>query len=156
MPIKLLEIAAGYDIVECVVHFAQRHTSWLIVLSGNGRINHVTIRPQLRVFLPIVTVPGVDHSITYEGDFEILSIKATFFPPFASLSSIRDCFKISFSSVRGSRISGGSVAGSLIASGTVILVADIFQSPIYDRVPNDRVGELTGLCDNPSTFVLNP
>ncbi|XP_077249217.1 AT-hook motif nuclear-localized protein 28-like [Tasmannia lanceolata] len=138
MPIELLEIAAGHDIIECVVQFAQRHTSGLIVLSGTGRVNSVTIRPQLRVFRPTVRVPGVDHTITYEGDFEIISITSTFFSAFAALSSIHDCFKISFTSVR-SRVNGGTVAGPLITSGTVIIVADLFHSPIYDRVPNDRV-----------------
>ncbi|XP_068644067.1 AT-hook motif nuclear-localized protein 17-like [Aristolochia californica] len=121
----VLEVPGGQDVVQAITQYARRKSIGLCLLSGSGTVANVTLRQP---------GPSPGSTVTFHGRFEILSISATFLPPSCSLSSVSHGFAISLAGAQG-RIVGGSVVGSLLAVGTVVVVAAVFGSPTYHRLP---------------------
>ncbi|XP_077249210.1 AT-hook motif nuclear-localized protein 28-like [Tasmannia lanceolata] len=111
MPLQRLEIPAGSDIVEFISGFVRRQNVGVFVISGTGKVSRVTIRP-------LLTVPGHSETRTFGGDFEIITISATFLSHYPSSSFLHDYFMVSLAGDQG-WVLGGNVTGPLLASGTL-------------------------------------
>nr|XP_010927036.2 AT-hook motif nuclear-localized protein 28-like [Elaeis guineensis] len=118
----VLEIAAGFDVLECVAAFARRRRMGISILSGSGVVVNVPLRHP-------TTNPPV---MTLHGRYDILSLSGTILPqPSAAAPA---SFSISLAGTQG-HVIGGTVAGPLKAAGTVVLVASSFVNPEFYRLP---------------------
>ncbi|XXG70763.1 hypothetical protein AAC387_Pa07g0170 [Persea americana] len=127
----VLHLPAGLDVVDAISRFARRLNVGLCVLSGTGTVANVTLRQ------PTTTV-------TFHGRSDILSISATFLPPFSPpLSFQSNGFKVLIAGAQG-EIVGGSVVGSLVAAGTVVVVTTVFSSPSFHRLSGEEEISLSG------------
>ncbi|KAG1331831.1 AT-hook motif nuclear-localized protein 28-like [Cocos nucifera] len=118
----VLELAAGFDVLECVTAFARRRRMGISILSGSGVVVNVPLRHP-------TTNPPV---ITLHGRYDILSLSGTILPqPSAAAQAT---FSISLAGTQG-HVIGGTVAGPLKAAGTVVLVAASFANPEFYHLP---------------------
>ncbi|XP_077224465.1 AT-hook motif nuclear-localized protein 28-like [Tasmannia lanceolata] len=140
----VLEIPIGIDIIDSISRFAHRRNIGLCLLSGTGTVANVTLQQ------PSSATPA--STVTFHGRFEILSISATFLPP-ATLSSFSVGFKISLAGAQG-QVVGGSVVGPLVAAGTVVVLAAVFSSATYHRLPVDD--EISGHVSAGTDTVTQP
>ncbi|CAH8353786.1 unnamed protein product [Eruca vesicaria subsp. sativa] len=135
----ILQVPSGNDVVASINRFCrERGGIGLCVLSGSGSVADVTLRQPSSAGAP----PG--STITFHGEFELLSLSATFLPP-----PVPDSFTVSLSGPQG-QIIGGFVSGPLISAGPVYVVAASLNNPSYHRLPaeekeeNSSAGEVKG------------
>ncbi|KAJ1290005.1 hypothetical protein BS78_02G208800 [Paspalum vaginatum] len=132
----VIEIPCGRDVADALARFAARRNLGICVLAGTGAVANVSLRHP--------TPPaggGAPAAIVFHGQYEILSISATFLPPAMSAvapqaAAAAACVSISLAGPHG-QIVGGAVAGPLYAASTVVLVAAAFTNPTFHRLPAD-------------------
>lgn len=132
----VLEVSSRADVVAAVIGFARRRGVGVSVISGCGVVSDVTLRH-----------PACSSTLTFRGQFDILSLAGAFLPAAPSSSSavapvIGSYFTISLAGNQGD-LMGGVVEGPLIAAGTVRLVVAIFASLEIQKLtpPRGEEGE---------------
>ncbi|KAK6130671.1 hypothetical protein DH2020_035573 [Rehmannia glutinosa] len=121
----VLELPAGVDLIESTARFCRRRSIGLCVLNGNGVVSNVTLKQPS-------TTPGA--TVTFHGQFEILSISATILPAgILPPAEGNGSFTISLAGPQG-QVVGGLVVGPLISAGTIYLIAATFNSPSFERL----------------------
>ena len=141
----VLEISAGFDVVESVIEFARRWKVGICILSGSGSVSDVSL-----------CNPNNPHSpsCTLHGPFKLMSLFGTYIggsfpasPPLTSASpssssqnpscgiAFSGCssFGITFAGAQG-HIYGGVISGKILAAGVVTVVATIFKNPEIHRL----------------------
>ncbi|KAG2635521.1 AT-hook motif nuclear-localized protein 17-like [Panicum virgatum] len=131
----VIEIPCGCDVADALARFAARRNLGICVLAGTGAVANVSLRHPA----PGGVVPA--GAIVFHGQYEILSISATFLPPAMSAvapqaAAAAACLSISLAGPHG-QIVGGAVAGPLYAATTVVVVAAAFSNPTFHRLPAD-------------------
>nr|CAB3453634.1 unnamed protein product [Digitaria exilis] len=132
----VIEIPCGRDVADALARFAARRGLGICVLAGTGAVANVSLRH------PTPPAPGGGAAaVVFHGEYEILSISATFLPPAMSAVSpqaaaVAARLSISLAGPHG-QIVGGYVAGPLYAASTVVLVAAAFTNPTFHRLPAD-------------------
>ncbi|CAN6182573.1 unnamed protein product [Urochloa humidicola] len=138
----VIEIPCGCDVADALARFAARRNLGICVLAGTGAVANVSLRHP--VALPSVVGlggGGQQATIVFHGQYEILSISATFLPPAMSAvapqaAAAAACLSISLAGPHG-QVVGGAVAGPLYAASNVVVVAAAFTNPTFHRLPAD-------------------
>ncbi|KAF8058392.1 hypothetical protein N665_1246s0012 [Sinapis alba] len=111
----VISVEAGEDVVSKVMAFSQQRPRALCVMSGTGIVSSVTLRQ------PATT----EHSLTFEGRFEILSLSGSYLVNESGGPKSRTGgLSVSLSGPEGHVIGGG--IGMLIAASLVQVVACSF------------------------------
>ncbi|CAN6204715.1 unnamed protein product [Urochloa humidicola] len=138
----VIEIPCGRDVADALARFAARRNLGICVLAGTGAVANVSLRHPVALPVPVgVGGGGAPATIVFHGQYEILSISATFLPPAMSAVAPRAaaaaaCLSISLAGPHG-QVVGGAVAGPLYAASTVVVVAAAFTNPTFHRLPAD-------------------
>lgn len=113
----IIQIGAGEDIAAKILAFAQQRQRALCVLSANGTLAAVTLRPP----------PASSGStVTYEGRFEMLSLTGSFLvSEIGGPKNRTGGLSISISSPDG-HVIGGAIGGQIIAASPVQVVVCSF------------------------------
>ncbi|XP_058759728.1 AT-hook motif nuclear-localized protein 29-like [Vicia villosa] len=115
----VLEITDGADVLKSLFDYARRQLRGVSILNGNGVVTHARLRqPTGRV-------------ITLQGNFEILSIFGTIFPP--PTPEMVGGLRVHLSGTKGHMIEG-SVIPPLMASGPVTLTAVSFANIVPEKI----------------------
>ncbi|XP_010558747.1 PREDICTED: AT-hook motif nuclear-localized protein 14-like [Tarenaya hassleriana] len=110
----IVNIAAGEDVAQKIVLFAQQSKHELCVLSASGTISNASLRQ-----------PALSGGIvSYEGQYEIVSLCGSYIR--AELGGKSGGLSVCLSSSDG-QIIGGGVGGHLIAAGPVQVILGTFQ-----------------------------
>ncbi|KAL6859085.1 hypothetical protein ACP4OV_018087 [Aristida adscensionis] len=124
----VLEVPAGGDVARALAGFASRRGLGISVLAATGAVADVALRHH----------PSEEGgaAVMVRGQYEILSISATFLPPSMSAAVPRAVgdLAISLAGPHG-QVVGGAVAGPLIAATTVVVLAAAFTSLSFHRLP---------------------
>ncbi|XP_071732344.1 AT-hook motif nuclear-localized protein 17-like [Rutidosis leptorrhynchoides] len=126
----VLELPGGIDIIDAVVRYCRKRNMGLCVLTAVGTVTNVSFQQ------PSTTV-------TFHGQFDILSISATVLPSLTEWNSVTpfaNGFTISLAGPQG-QVVGGAVAGSLISGGPVYIIAASFNDPVFHRLSSDDQDE---------------
>ncbi|XP_020208551.1 AT-hook motif nuclear-localized protein 20 [Cajanus cajan] len=118
----VMEVAAGADIVDCVLQFARRRQRGVSVLSGSGAVVNVTLRQP--------TAPGA--AMALHGRFDIVSLTGSFLPGPSPAAATG--LTVYLAGGQG-QIVGGGVVGPLVAAGPVLIMAATFSNATYERLP---------------------
>ncbi|OIW06317.1 hypothetical protein TanjilG_17691 [Lupinus angustifolius] len=112
----VLTVNAGEDVTMKIMSFSQQGHRATCILSANGTISNVTLRQP--------TSSG--GTLTYEGQFEIVSLSGSFMPTENGLTKSRSGgMSVSLVGPDG-RLMGGGLAGLLVAAGPVQVVVASF------------------------------
>ncbi|KAJ7964989.1 AT-hook motif nuclear-localized protein [Quillaja saponaria] len=136
----ILEISAGSDVVENLIHFAHKHNLGISILSGSGSISNVTLRP------PISHAPV----LSLHGPFNLLSLTGTYISNNNSTPntvSSRCSFGICLEGIQG-QMFGGTIGGKVTAASLVVVVAATFKNPTFHKLPSENIekGEEGTIC----------
>ncbi|GJN33755.1 hypothetical protein PR202_gb22378 [Eleusine coracana subsp. coracana] len=128
----VIEIPCGRDVAQALARFAARRNLGICVLAGTGAVADVTLRHPHGQGLG-------GGGFVFRGQYEILSISATFLPPAISAVAPQAVLaaagiSISLAGPHG-QIIGGAVAGPLYAATNVVVVAAAFTNPTFHRLP---------------------
>ncbi|XP_066394461.1 AT-hook motif nuclear-localized protein 28-like [Miscanthus floridulus] len=138
----VIEIPCGCDVSDALARFAARRNLGICVLAGTGAVANVSLRHPMPGGVGGGGGAGAPTTaIVFHGQYEILSISATFLPPAMSAvapqaAAAAACLSISLAGPHG-QIVGGAVVGPLYAASTVVLVAAAFTNPTFHRLPAD-------------------
>ncbi|KAF6138865.1 hypothetical protein GIB67_018596 [Kingdonia uniflora] len=111
----ILEIPTGQDIMKTIINFSKHQNFGLSILTSSGAVNNVSFRNPNTV--------GGGATITFKGQFDIVSISATFLPrQYPGTNSVTILL-----AGQHNQIIGGSVTGGLVAATTVYVVAAAFN-----------------------------
>ncbi|KAL3619627.1 hypothetical protein CASFOL_034539 [Castilleja foliolosa] len=144
----VLELPPGVDVIQSTARFCRKRGTGLCVLNGNGVVSNVTLKQPS-------TTPGA--TVTFHGQFDILSISATVLPPSSGGSypsaAANAPFSISLAGPQG-QVVGGLVVGPLVSAGTIYLIAATFNSPSFERLQtaadhDDVAAERDGRHESP-------
>ncbi|KAJ0693782.1 putative AT-hook motif nuclear-localized protein [Helianthus annuus] len=125
----ILDVKAGEDVLAKMMWFSQNSTRALCVLSANGAVSNVTLRQS-------ETSGG---TVTYEGNFEILSLSGSFMVSEVDGQRIRTGgISVALSGPDG-RVLGGNLAGILTAASPVQCVVGTFV-PSSQKQAKTQVG----------------
>ncbi|CAH9084368.1 unnamed protein product [Cuscuta epithymum] len=153
----IIQIGVGEDIAAKILAFAQQRPRALCILSANGTISAVTLRP-----------PGSSGAtVTYEGRFEMLSLTGSYLVSENGGPRNRTGgLSISISSPDG-HVLGGAIGGRLIASSPVQVVVCSFvhgnlmkskskteSTVITEEEKDSVVGSASEMRSSSSTMVL--
>ncbi|CAL5087948.1 unnamed protein product [Urochloa decumbens] len=140
----VIEIPCGRDVADALARFAARRNLGICVLAGTGAVANVSLRHPVALPVGGLGVGGVGGggppaTIVFHGQYEILSISATFLPPAMSAvapqaAAAAACLSISLAGPHG-QVVGGAVAGPLYAASNVVVVAAAFTNPTFHRLP---------------------
>lgn len=115
----VIHIGVGEDVAEKLLAFAQQRPRALCILSANGAVSAITLRPPA----------SSGASVTYEGRFEILCLSGSYLVAETGGPSNRTGgISISVCSPDG-HVIGGAIGGRLIAASPVQVVVCSF---VYD------------------------
>ncbi|XP_004501113.1 AT-hook motif nuclear-localized protein 27-like [Cicer arietinum] len=117
---RVIEIAAGSDVLETIFNYAQRPPQGICILAGDGKVSHVTLRQSNGTILPL------------QGTFQIISISGTILPP--SMPQAPTGLSVYLSSTTG-QVVGGSVVPPLLASTPLLLMAACFADAELVKLP---------------------
>ncbi|KAA0055995.1 hypothetical protein IC582_003448 [Cucumis melo] len=138
----VIEISAGNDVVDTLLHFARKRHVGLTVLSGSGSVSNVTLRHPM----------SHSTSLSLHGPFSLVSLSGSFLAnttPFSSkphsLSpspspSPSSSFGICLAGAQG-QVFGGIVGGKVTAASLVVVVAATFINPVFHRLPSETAAE---------------
>lgn len=115
----ILTVNAGEDVSKTIISFSQQGEASraICILAANGLISNVTL----------IQPNSSGGTLTYEGQFEILSLNGSFKPMDDGVTKNRSGgMSISFSAPNG-QILGGGLAGLLVAAGPVQVVIGSFS-----------------------------
>ncbi|WOH15263.1 hypothetical protein DCAR_0934800 [Daucus carota subsp. sativus] len=111
METVFLEIPNGFDVISCVVQFAQHFGLSVTVLTGNGLISDVDVAYPRGAIRP----PCVSTS------FQIISLCGTYSCLNAASGGIISSFHVQFADAVGN-VMGGQIHSQMKAASTVTLV----------------------------------
>ncbi|KAI9082750.1 hypothetical protein K1719_035324 [Acacia pycnantha] len=112
----IITINSGEDITMKIISFSQQGPRAICILSATGVISSVMLQQ----------ADSFGGTLTYEGQFEILSLSGSFMPnESAGTRSRSGGMSVSLVSPEG-RVIGGSVAGLLVAASPVQVVVGSF------------------------------
>ncbi|KAL8240413.1 hypothetical protein R6Q59_013768 [Mikania micrantha] len=112
----ILDVKAGEDVLAKMMWFSQNSTRALCVLSANGAVSNVTLRQS----------PTAGGTVTYEGNFEILTLSGSFMvSEVGGQRSRTGGLSVALSGPDG-RVLGGNVAGLLTAASPVQVIVGSF------------------------------
>ncbi|XP_049362101.1 AT-hook motif nuclear-localized protein 5 isoform X1 [Solanum verrucosum] len=115
----IIHIGVGEDVAEKLLAFAQQRPRALCILSANGAVSAITLRPPA----------NSGATVTYEGRFEILCLSGSYLVAETGGPRTRTGgISISVCSPDG-HVIGGAVGGRLIAASPVQVVVCSF---VYD------------------------
>jgi predicted DNA-binding protein with PD1-like motif len=147
----VLEVPAGGDVARALAGFARRRGIGICVLAGTGAVADVTLR-HLSPSSPAADGGGGSPAVViFRGQYEILSISATFLAPSMSAAvpprAVRD-LSVSLAGPHG-QIVGGAVAGPLVAATTVVILAAAFTDLTFHRLPleDDASASVSGRAE---------
>ncbi|XP_076891637.1 AT-hook motif nuclear-localized protein 10-like [Bidens hawaiensis] len=124
----ILDVKDGEDVLAKMMWFSQNSNRALCILSANGAVSNVTLRQS--------TESG--GTVTYEGNFEILSLSGSFMVSEVDGQRRRTGgISVSLSGPDG-RVLGGNVAGLLTAASPVQLIVGSFV-PANQKQTSARV-----------------
>ncbi|KAG6590167.1 AT-hook motif nuclear-localized protein 17, partial [Cucurbita argyrosperma subsp. sororia] len=127
----VIEISAGNDVVESLLHFARKRHVGFTILSGSGSVSNVTLRHPM----------SHSTSLSLHGPFSLVSLSGSFLgntTPFSSPSS--SSFGICLAGAQG-QVFGGIVGGKVTAASLVVVVAATFINPVFHRLPSETEEE---------------
>ncbi|KAG0544046.1 hypothetical protein BDA96_02G241400 [Sorghum bicolor] len=137
----VIEIPCGCDVADALARFAARRNLGICVLAGTGAVANVSLRHPMSGGVAVGGGGGgaPTTAIVFHGQYEILSISATFLPPAMSAvapqaAAAAACLSISLAGPHG-QVVGGAVVGPLYAASAVVLVAAAFTNPTFHRLP---------------------
>ena len=111
METVFLEIPNGFDVISCVVQFAQHFGVSVTVLTGQGLISDVVVAyPRSAIRLPCVS-----------KSFQMISFSGTYSCLTAASGDIISCFHVQFADAAGN-VMGGRIHSQMKASSIVTLV----------------------------------
>ncbi|XP_022153254.1 AT-hook motif nuclear-localized protein 28-like [Momordica charantia] len=127
----VIEISAGNDVVETLLHFARKRHVGLSVLSGSGSVSNVTLRHPM------------SHSLSLHGPFSLVSLSGSFLHNTTSSPSPSPSpsFGICLAGAQG-QVFGGIIGGKVTAASLVVVVAATFINPVFHRLPSDTADEM--------------
>ncbi|XP_075501197.1 AT-hook motif nuclear-localized protein 1-like [Primulina tabacum] len=112
----VITVNAGEDVSMKILSFSQQGSRAICILAANGAISNVTLRQR----------NSSGGTLTYEGNFEILSLTGSFILNDDGLTKSRSGgMSISLAGPDG-RVLGGGLAGMLVAAGSVQVVIGSF------------------------------
>ncbi|KAL4038512.1 hypothetical protein IC575_002133 [Cucumis melo] len=123
----VLEVPAGYDVVESISSYATRRRHGICILGGTGAVTNVKLRQP--------AAPS-GTAMSFRGTFEIVSLTGTALPP--SGAGGLTIYLTGGPGQREGQVIGGSVLGPLTASSPVILMVASFTNAVSDRLPPDE------------------
>ncbi|KAJ8751179.1 hypothetical protein K2173_016360 [Erythroxylum novogranatense] len=152
----ILEISAGFDVIDSIIKFARRNRTGVSVISATGSVSNVTLRHP------------VSHaaSLSLHGPFNLLALSGSFLGSLATNSlsssssasfySSSSCFGISLAGAQG-QLFGGIVAGKVTVASQVVVLVATFSNPTFHRLPfeNDEVEETKPSVGGNSVVVGN-
>ncbi|KAJ7960555.1 AT-hook motif nuclear-localized protein [Quillaja saponaria] len=124
----ILEISAGSDVVETLIHFARKRRVGISILSGSGSVSNVTLRPT------------ISHAptLSLNGPFSLLSLSGTYITEtVSSKASCCSSFGICLAGTQG-QIFGGIIGGRVTAASLVVVVVATFMNPTFHRLPSEN------------------
>ncbi|XVF52371.1 hypothetical protein PTKIN_Ptkin05aG0013300 [Pterospermum kingtungense] len=148
----VITVQTGEDIASNIMAFARQGPRAICILSANGAVCNVTLRQ-----------PAISGgTVTYEGQFEIISLSGSFLLSDDNSSHSRAAgLSVSLAGSDG-RVLGGGVAGLLQAASPVQVIvgsfiadrkkqnSDVFKTgPSSIRMPNMMNFEAPGTTDSP-------
>ncbi|XP_051138254.1 AT-hook motif nuclear-localized protein 1 [Andrographis paniculata] len=137
----LITINAGEDIMMKIVSFSQQESRAICVLAANGSVSNVTLRQP----------NSSGGTLTYEGRFEILSLRGSFMPNNnATAKSRSGGMSVSLAGPDG-RVLGGGLSGMLLAAGPVQVVIGSFLpgSEIEPKTKKPKFDPATTFAQSP-------
>ncbi|KAI7750274.1 hypothetical protein M8C21_006376, partial [Ambrosia artemisiifolia] len=134
----ILDVKPREDVIAKMMWFSQNSTRALCVLSANGAVSSVTLRQSATS----------SRTVTYEGNFEILSLSGSFMVSEVDGQRIRTGgISVSLSGPDG-RVLGGNIAGVLTAAGPVQVIVGSFA-------PSSQKQTKTQVAGNNEAEVVN-
>ncbi|XP_017227687.2 AT-hook motif nuclear-localized protein 23-like [Daucus carota subsp. sativus] len=106
-----LEIPNGFDVISCVVQFAQQFGLSVTVLTGHGLISDVDV----------ACPPGAIRPPCVSTSFQIISLSGTYSCLNAASGDIISSFHVQFADAAGN-VMGGRINSQMKAASTVKLV----------------------------------
>ncbi|XP_017229021.1 AT-hook motif nuclear-localized protein 23-like [Daucus carota subsp. sativus] len=107
METVFLKIPNGFDVISCVVQFAQHFGVSVTVLTGQGLISDVVVYPR-----GVIRPPYVSTMISFSGTYSCLN---------AASRDIISCFHVQFADAAGNVI-GGRIHSQMKAASIITLV----------------------------------
>ncbi|CAN4097559.1 unnamed protein product [Withania somnifera] len=160
----VITVNAGEDVAMKIVSFAQQGSRAICVLAANGAISNVTLG-QLN---------SSGGTLTYEGRFEILSLKGSYMYSDNGVTKSRSGGMSVCLSGHDGRVIGGGLAGVLMAAGSVQVIIGSFipghqqeqnsmkqrfeHAATFTAIPATQIYEerTDGAYTGPSTNFISP
>ncbi|PHU28215.1 hypothetical protein BC332_00308 [Capsicum chinense] len=140
----VMQIGVGEDVAEKLLAFAQQRPRALCILSANGTVSAITLRPPA----------SSGASVTYEGRFEILCLSGSYLV--AETGGPRNRtggISISVCSPDG-HVIGGAIGGRLIAASPVqVVVCSFVYDPKLKNKPESSIKDEKESAEKSSTPV---
>lgn len=140
----VMQIGVGEDVAEKLLAFAQQRPRALCILSANGTVSAITLRPPA----------SSGASVTYEGRFEILCLSGSYLV--AETGGPRNRtggISISVCSPDG-HVIGGAIGGRLIAASPVqVVVCSFVYDPKLKNKPESSIKDEKESTEKSSTPV---
>lgn len=118
---RVVIVEAGEDVGRKIIEFCDQQVPGyaVCIISATGKLSEITLSWHL----------SSNASVTYEGQFEILTLSGSFIPTSSGGSDRMGSLSISFAH-RDARVVGGRVAGQLKAATSVMITVGSFF-PIF-------------------------
>ncbi|XP_060207010.1 AT-hook motif nuclear-localized protein 5 [Lycium barbarum] len=140
----VIHIGVGEDVAEKLLAFAQQRPRALCILSANGAVSAITLRPPA----------SSGATVTYEGRFEILCLSGSYLV--AETGGPRNRtggISVSVCSPDG-HVIGGAIGGRLIAASPVqVVVCSFVYDPKVKSKPESSVKDEKESAEKSSTPV---
>ncbi|EPS71917.1 hypothetical protein M569_02841, partial [Genlisea aurea] len=141
----IINVNSGEDVTMKIISFSQQGPRSICILSANGMVSSVTLRQP----------DSSGGTLTYEGQFEILSLTGSFVPSESGgMRNRSGGMSISLSCPDG-RVIGGGVAGLLVAASPVQIVVGSFVAADSSNQKAAKKGSAT-TEENDSAFRTSP
>ncbi|TYJ18320.1 hypothetical protein E1A91_A09G115600v1 [Gossypium mustelinum] len=124
MKTAVLQISAGFDVIENIINFARRNHVGVSIISSTGFVSDVILRYSSSQGAPY----------RFAGAFGILSLSGSFFADHSTTSTPCSSFNIILSGGQ-TQLLGGIVAGKVMAATPVTVVLLTFASPSFYKLP---------------------
>lgn len=131
IPVKVLEVASGCDIISALKDFACRFEVGVSVISTYGFVRNLT------VYQPNISSQTCRFS-AYDGLYNLLSLRGNFYGSSSSITPLPPPFPthhfVSFSSRQG-QLYDGIVSGKLTAADNVFMSVSVFTGTDSIKLP---------------------
>ncbi|KAH1090713.1 hypothetical protein J1N35_017970 [Gossypium stocksii] len=124
MKTAVLQISAGFDVIENIINFARRNHVGVSIISATGSVSDVILRYSSSQGAPY----------RFAGAFGILSLSGSFFADLSTTPTPCSSFSIILSGGQ-TQLLGGIVAGKVMAATPVTVVLLTIASPSFLKLP---------------------